>query len=137
MEPIPSFSHFALDLGGKEESGRTAERERRAGWDSYTIKAQNAWLEHCNTGMEQMSPKDPKPLFHLFFFSLFSPTKSFNRVWRRKKNLKAIIFCWLFDASLLQCCARDGDRAGVFVSPFLVSLWAGRGRAVTTAAWEH
>lgn len=25
---IPSFSHYALDLGEKEESGRTAERER-------------------------------------------------------------------------------------------------------------
>lgn len=73
----------------------------------------------------------------LFFSFLFFPTKSFNRVWRRKENLKAIIFCWLFDAPLLQCCARDGDRAGVFVSPSLTSFWAGRGSAMTAAAREH
>lgn len=76
-------------------------------------------------------------LFSIFFFFPFFPPKSFNRVWRRKENLKAIIFCWLFDAPLLHCCARDGDRAGVFVSPFLVSFWAGRGSAMTSAALEH
>lgn len=68
-------------------------------------------------------------IFSFFPFFFFPPTKSFNRVWRRKENLKAIIFCWLFNAPLLQCCARDGDRAGAFVSPFVTSLWAGRGCA--------
>lgn len=119
VEAIPSFSHFALDLGGKEESGRTAERERRDGWDSCIIKAQMLGLSTATLGWSRCLQRT-QSLFCIFsfFFPFFSPTKSFSRTWRRKENLKAIIFCWLFDASLLQCCARDGDRAGVLCPPF-------------------
>lgn len=126
----------ALDLGEKEESSITSGRERRAGWDLNTIKAQMLGLSTATLGWSRCLQRT-QSLFFFSFFSLFSPLKSFNRVWRRKENLKAIIFYWLFDAPLLQCRARDGDRAGMFVSPFLASFWAGRGGAVTAAAREH
>lgn len=65
---IPSFSHCALDLGEKEESGRTAERERRAGWDLCTIKAQMLGLSTATLGWSRCLQRT-QSLF--FIFSLF------------------------------------------------------------------
>lgn len=73
VEAIPSFSHFALDLGGKEESGRTAERERRDGWDSCIIKAQMLGLSTATLGWSRCLQRT-QSLFCIFsFFSPFFP----------------------------------------------------------------
>lgn len=71
--PVSPTSLPALDLGEKEESSRIAERERRAGWDLNTTKAQLLGLSTATLGWSRCLQRTQSLFFIFSFFPFFFP----------------------------------------------------------------
>lgn len=126
----------ALDLGEKEESGRTAGRERRAEWDLNTIKAQILGLSTATLGWSRCLQRTQSLFFIFSFFPFFSPLNLSIECGGGRRTSKP-----LSSAGCLMhhCCSAVLEMMTELecLSPFLASFWAGRGSAMTAAGQEH